>query len=455
MRHNVLDHMTWPLHDLYSPWDSFFNDDFFDGPLGAIGNGEDRPDCERRSSLSDQNRLASGESPTQTEQREEALPTEHDRDEEDQEKQDVRAANTVTEGDYVWQRFITPFGQVFWARVLKHDDKPQDEKDTTAGEDNMELGGQGHRHQQPRCQHREPRETNTKPETHRDSEPVYHRDQTQGQRRSHHNHHTGTADNHASAHSGRQTKDNGHVYMDVRNQARQSDHRRDANTRKSFARDDMNDRLDDAPNSRFRSSHQYRERHEDEPQRRTDTRGQNQAHQNPHRGTQSHLPKKQAPPSRTIVRMALPEYDVEKIKVKVKDQSIVVSGRQICGCEDSCALREFERVHDLPYDIDVTSLAAEVKPGKVLNIYGTPAASHRNNVERSIDIAGAELYPTAQKSQDCRNKRSGMTLGKLDQRTGETYTADRVPRRDYVLRRPLVDPEDDVTIEVDDEYMFA
>ena len=148
-------------------------------------------------------------------------------------------------------------------------------------------------------------------------------------------------------------------------------------------------------------------------------------------------------------------YQPRELQVKTEGRKVRVIGRQACTCQESCAIREFERISTLPDGVDTRNLQA------TLNKEGTLSIQVRNNQRLSrghyedIDVLveGVDLPQIEDNSKNTENcvKKAGIKLAEIDKRTGK-----RIPitRKYEEVPQPTFENEydsDGVTIEVVDE----
>ena len=148
-------------------------------------------------------------------------------------------------------------------------------------------------------------------------------------------------------------------------------------------------------------------------------------------------------------------YQPSELQVKTEGRKVRVIGRQACSCQESCAIREFERVSTLPDGVDTRNLQA------TLNKEGTLSIQAKNNHRLSrghyedvdVLVEGVDLPQIEDSSKNTENcvKKAGIKLAKIDKRTGKrvpiTSKYEEVPQQTFENEYD----SDGVTIEVVDE----
>ena len=156
-----------------------------------------------------------------------------------------------------------------------------------------------------------------------------------------------------------------------------------------------------------------------------------------------------------VYSLQVPGYKPGELRVKVEGRKVRVIGKQACGCQDSCSVKEFERASTLPEGIDTRNLQA------TLNKEGTLIVQSKNNhrlsrghyEDRDVLVEGLDLSPIEDSSKNTENcvKKSSIKLAKIDNRTGKrvplTKQFEEVPQRTFEHEQQ----DDGVTIEVVDE----
>ena len=149
-------------------------------------------------------------------------------------------------------------------------------------------------------------------------------------------------------------------------------------------------------------------------------------------------------------------YQPSELQVKTEGMKVRVVGRQACGCQESCAIREFERVSMLPDGIDTRNLQATLDKEGTLSIQvrinnQRPSKGHYE--DRDVLVEGVDLPPIEDNSKNTENcvKRAGIKLAKIDKRTGKrvptTRKYEEVPQQTFENEYD----SDGVTIEIVDE----
>ena len=156
-----------------------------------------------------------------------------------------------------------------------------------------------------------------------------------------------------------------------------------------------------------------------------------------------------------VYSMQVPGYKPSELQVKVEGKNVRVIGKRVCGCQESCSVREFERVSALPEGIDTRNLQATLNKEGTLSVQSK--TNHRLSGGRYQDgdvlVEGLDLPPIEDSSKNTENcvKKTSIKLAKIDKSTGKklpvTRQYDEVPQRTFENEQE----EDGVTIEVVDE----
>ncbi len=156
-----------------------------------------------------------------------------------------------------------------------------------------------------------------------------------------------------------------------------------------------------------------------------------------------------------VYSVHVPGYKPRELHVKTEGRTLRIQGKQACGCQDSCAIREFERVFTLPEGIDTGNLQATLSRDGTLSVQSKfrQKLSRGNYADRDILVEGLDLVPiedTAENTDNCV-KKAGIKLAKINKRTGKRIPLTR--QFDEVQPRTFENLDDGVTIEVVDDDM--
>ena len=155
-----------------------------------------------------------------------------------------------------------------------------------------------------------------------------------------------------------------------------------------------------------------------------------------------------------IYSIDVPDYRPSELHVRSEGGKVKISGRKVCRCDESCTLREFERVANLPKGISSSSITATLNRKGTLSIQGkslqTPSGEPQR--DREIIVEGIDLPPI--KDSDAKEcvKKSTLKLGKINGKTGQRVEFERqhsVPENNANIFEYYED--DGVSIEVVDE----
>ena len=127
---------------------------------------------------------------------------------------------------------------------------------------------------------------------------------------------------------------------------------------------------------------------------------------------------------------------------------MTISGRHVCGCDESCFEREFQRVYTLPQGTDTTTLIGNIDREGVLTVRGEKSIRNNSFLDSSVPVDGHRL---AQQNNDssCGGRKGGIKLKKMNKRTGEVF--ENIPMQEDNYFSSYFEEEngdDGITIEV-------
>ncbi len=160
-------------------------------------------------------------------------------------------------------------------------------------------------------------------------------------------------------------------------------------------------------------------------------------------------------PKSDIGKLTIPEgYNLEDISIQTIGNQAFVKGHHICGCNEKCYDREFERRIPLPKNVDTRTISASLHPGGTLTIQGVKYRHALQPVDAEVTVEGVGLpQRTASDDDSCKKlhklKPSGFKLKKMNARTGEVFDDIQVLEDSYPKYESEVD-DDGLTIEVED-----
>ncbi len=159
-----------------------------------------------------------------------------------------------------------------------------------------------------------------------------------------------------------------------------------------------------------------------------------------------------------VYSLQVPGYKPRELQVQTEGRTVRVKGRRACGCQDSCAIKEFERVFTLPESVDKRHLQATLnKEGTFsVQVNANQRLSSRGHFEdRDIVVEGLDLPPIEDNSENTENcvKKASMKLAKINKHTGKRVPVSR-PSEELPVRNHLDNDyyDDEVTIESIDEW---
>ena len=155
-------------------------------------------------------------------------------------------------------------------------------------------------------------------------------------------------------------------------------------------------------------------------------------------------------PVEHIMSLELNGYYPAEIKIKTKGNTIYVEGKQVCGCADSCVIREFERVHTLPSSVDTESITATLNQRGQLEIEGQTYPYSIEAKDTNIQVQGLGIPERRQRSFECLHKKPTMKIQTIDQSTGRPYSPERLKYNTPVYSNNDDGNDDDVTVEVEE-----
>ncbi|XP_072038084.1 uncharacterized protein [Amphiura filiformis] len=162
-------------------------------------------------------------------------------------------------------------------------------------------------------------------------------------------------------------------------------------------------------------------------------------------------------PKSDIGKLTIPEgYNLEDITVEIVGNQAFVKGHHVCGCDEKCYDREFERRIPLPTNVDTRTINASLYPGGTLTLQGVKYKQVIQPVDTQVTVEGVGLSQrTASSDDSCKKlnnlklKPSGFKLKKMNARTGEVFDDIQVLEDSYPKFESEID-DDGLTIEVVD-----
>ena len=180
------------------------------------------------------------------------------------------------------------------------------------------------------------------------------------------------------------------------------------------------------------------------------TESRNRIYRPPRVEIPSHTPRVQLA-SLQVAKGYLPR----DISVQTEGALVKVQGKQVCGCEETCVMKEFERSFSLPQGTDPKSLTASFNDG-LLVVEGDTNFDTRHFTDTRIQVAHRGVssdYEDLKEKLDCLKEKSGIKLSKINKGTGKAYVEEdyRNIESGQHYEPAHDDDHDGVTIEVVEE----
>ena len=168
-----------------------------------------------------------------------------------------------------------------------------------------------------------------------------------------------------------------------------------------------------------------------------------------------HLQPVRQPRHVDIYSIDVPDYRPGELHVRSEGDRLKISGRKVCRSDESCTLREFERVTKLPTGIPTSSITATLDRKGTLSIQGKALQTPPGEPQRDRDIIVEGIDLPQIKDSDTKEcvKKSTLKLRKINGKTGQRVEFERqnsVPESNVNTFEHYED--DGVSIEVVDEY---
>ena len=144
-----------------------------------------------------------------------------------------------------------------------------------------------------------------------------------------------------------------------------------------------------------------------------------------------------------IAELDIPGYYPSDLKILTVGHKIHVHGIQTCSCSDSCVVREFEKVYEIPEEVDSRTLRAVLDRDSHLQISGSQYFGGKvNKTHVEVPVEGLGISMNRPKAVCDNVKKPVFKTVTINSRTGQKYKPELYD----------ADIEDEVTIEDVNEY---
>ncbi|XP_013389342.1 uncharacterized protein LOC106158051 [Lingula anatina] len=176
---------------------------------------------------------------------------------------------------------------------------------------------------------------------------------------------------------------------------------------------------------------------------------------NSHRHLQQNQPKPRSLSKKESQLYALyvEGYDPDDITIETQGRSLHISGHHKCSCDENCFERTFEKVFNLPDNVDLTSLSTTLDKDHVLKVKGRTSNHVFELVDSRVRVIGIGIPQSS--STPCSQRQTGFKKQvRINKRTGQTFEPEPYEIETSFDTQHYHDFEndDESTIEVEEYY---